>query len=77
MSCSLIQARSSGLLPPPARCPQMLGMTRSSDHIRPGLEADAVIQYRLAVGGRFEAVRDYSFDHPGASEGVEMGEAAV
>lgn len=44
-----------------------LGMTRTSDRIRPGFESDAAVQYnRLPVVG-FQAVGHYDFDHPGAS----------
>ncbi len=44
-----------------------LGMSRTSDHIRPGFESDAATQYGLDVTGRFVAVPHYDFDHPGAS----------
>ncbi len=44
-----------------------LGMSRTSDRIRPGFEADAAIPYTLDVAGRFVPVGHYEFDHPGAS----------
>ncbi len=44
-----------------------LGMTRTSDHIREEYSSDAATQYGPDVAGRFTAVPDYDFDHPGAS----------
>lgn len=44
-----------------------LGMTRTSDRIRPGHEADAAIQYTKDAFGKFLPVGAYDFDHPGAS----------
>lgn len=44
-----------------------LGMSRTSDRVRPGREADATAQYDRGTGGRFERVKPYRFDHPGAS----------
>ncbi|RUL85362.1 serine hydrolase domain-containing protein [Tautonia sociabilis] len=44
-----------------------IGMTRTSNRVRPGLEADAAVPYTRDVGGRFVPVGHYDFDHPGAS----------
>jgi len=44
-----------------------LGMTRTSDRARPGLEAEATVQYAPDAAGRFLRVEPYGFDHPGAS----------
>ncbi len=44
-----------------------LGMSRSSDHVRKGREADATVSYTPNVTGRFLRVAPYVFDHPGAS----------
>lgn len=44
-----------------------LGMTRTSDHPRPGHEADAAVQYNKDLAGRWAPVTPYRFDHPGAS----------
>jgi N-acyl-D-aspartate/D-glutamate deacylase/CubicO group peptidase (beta-lactamase class C family) len=44
-----------------------LGMSRTSDRIRPGHEAEAAVPYTQDVAGRFVPVGDYEFDHPGAS----------
>jgi CubicO group peptidase (beta-lactamase class C family) len=44
-----------------------LGMSRTSDHVRPGREADATVQYFTDLPGRFVRVTPYTFDHPGAS----------
>lgn len=44
-----------------------LGMTRTSDHSRPGRERDAAVQYNLDLAGHFVPVAPYAFDHPGAS----------
>ncbi|MCX6630617.1 MAG: serine hydrolase [Candidatus Solibacter sp.] len=44
-----------------------LGMSRTSDRVRPGREADAAVQYMMEAGGRFLRTKPYAFDHPGAS----------
>jgi len=44
-----------------------LGMSRTSDHVRKGREADATVMYTPDVAGRFNRVAPYVFDHPGAS----------
>lgn len=44
-----------------------IGMSRTSDRIRPGHEADAAVPCTRDVAGRFLPVADYDFDHPGAS----------
>lgn len=44
-----------------------LKMTRTSDRVRPGFEADATRRYTLDVAGRFVPVSLYGFDHDGAS----------
>ena len=44
-----------------------LGMTRTSDRVRPGREADAAVQYAMDAAGRFLRTSPYAFDHPGAS----------
>ncbi|MFO0960330.1 MAG: serine hydrolase [Isosphaeraceae bacterium] len=44
-----------------------LGMSRTSDRVRPGHEAEAAVPYARDVAGRFVPVGDYEFDHPGAS----------
>lgn len=44
-----------------------LGMHHTSDRIRPGLEAQAAIQYGISVARTFYPVGHYEFDHPGAS----------
>ncbi len=44
-----------------------LGMTRTSDGVRPGREADATVQYTRDAAGRYTPVTAYAFDHPGAS----------
>jgi len=44
-----------------------LGMSRTSDRIRPGRESDAAVQYGRDLTGRFFPVSHYEFDHPGAS----------
>lgn len=44
-----------------------LGMTHTSDRVRPGLENSATTQYRYDVAGRFVRVPPYGFDHDGAS----------
>ncbi len=44
-----------------------LGMTRTSDRVRPGREGDATAPYEADVAGRFIRVAPYGFDHPGAS----------
>jgi CubicO group peptidase (beta-lactamase class C family) len=44
-----------------------LGMTRSSDHVRKGREADATVMYTQDVNGAYIRVAPYLFDHPGAS----------
>ena len=43
------------------------GMSRTSDRVRPGREAEAAVPYSMDASGRFVAVGDYDFDHPGAS----------
>ncbi|HVR73092.1 MAG TPA: serine hydrolase [Planctomycetota bacterium] len=45
----------------------LLGMTRTSDRVRPGLEGEATAQYGPDAAGRFVRVEPYDFDHPGAS----------
>ncbi len=44
-----------------------IGMTRTSDRVRPERIADGTVQYRPGVGGTFVRVPYYAFDHPGAS----------
>jgi CubicO group peptidase (beta-lactamase class C family) len=44
-----------------------LGMTRTSDRVRPGLEADAAVPYAPDVAARPVRVTPYRFDHPAAS----------
>jgi len=44
-----------------------IGMTHTSDRVRPGLEDFATAQYTEAAGGRFIRVAPYGFDHDGAS----------
>jgi CubicO group peptidase (beta-lactamase class C family) len=44
-----------------------VGMTHTSDRVRPGLEGNATAQYRHDLAGRFVRVPDYGFDHDGAS----------
>lgn len=44
-----------------------LGMSRTSDRVRPGHEAEAAVPYMKDVADRFVPVDDYGFDHPGAS----------
>jgi N-acyl-D-aspartate/D-glutamate deacylase/CubicO group peptidase (beta-lactamase class C family) len=44
-----------------------LGMTHTSDRVRPGIEKHASAQYAFDAGGRFVRVAPYGFDHDGAS----------
>lgn len=44
-----------------------LGMTHTSDRVRPGNEEHATAQYAFDAGGRFTRVAPYAFDHDGAS----------
>jgi CubicO group peptidase (beta-lactamase class C family) len=44
-----------------------IGMSHTSDRVRPGLEADATVQYQLDIAGKFIPVPRYGFDHNGAS----------
>lgn len=44
-----------------------IGMNRTSDRVRPGLEGDAATPYTRDVADQFVAVAPYEFDHPGAS----------
>jgi CubicO group peptidase (beta-lactamase class C family) len=44
-----------------------LGMSSTSDRIRPGFEGQASKQYLRDAGGRFRRVPRYGFDHDGAS----------
>lgn len=44
-----------------------IGMSHTSDHVRPGLEAFATAQYQQDLSGRFIRVAPYRFDHNGAS----------
>lgn len=44
-----------------------LGMTRTSDRVRPGIETHATTQYAFDAGGRFTRIASYGFDHDGAS----------
>ena len=44
-----------------------LKMTRTSDRVRKGREADATVQYATDAGGRWLRVPPYRFDHPAAS----------
>jgi CubicO group peptidase (beta-lactamase class C family) len=46
---------------------QPLGMTRTWDGVRPGLEQDAAVPYRKTAAGTFVEVERYDFDHRGAS----------
>ena len=44
-----------------------LGMTHTSDRVRPGKKKHAAMPYTRDVAGRFLRIGDYRFDHPGAS----------
>ncbi|MEW6745702.1 MAG: serine hydrolase domain-containing protein [Planctomycetota bacterium] len=44
-----------------------LGMTHTSDRVRPGKEDHAAVLYVKDTAGRFTTVHSYGFDHPGAS----------
>ncbi|MEO6809518.1 MAG: serine hydrolase domain-containing protein, partial [Isosphaeraceae bacterium] len=44
-----------------------IGMNRTSDCVRPGLEGDAATPYTRDIADQFVAVAPYDFDHRGAS----------
>jgi CubicO group peptidase (beta-lactamase class C family) len=44
-----------------------LGMTRTSDHVRAGHEAEAAVPYWMDAAGRGIRLKPYQFDHPAAS----------
>jgi CubicO group peptidase (beta-lactamase class C family) len=44
-----------------------LGMTRTSDHVRAGHEAEAAVPYMMDAAGRGIRLKPYRFDHPAAS----------
>ena len=44
-----------------------IGMTHTSDRVRPGLEPFATVQYQSDIAGKFIRVPPYRFDHNGAS----------